>query len=377
MTAALVAVAAIDPLTSASLAVFAGFVLVGAATLGGSLYFGRRNRRRDDDIETLRSAIVPLANHADTDWESWVEQLPDKRRERLRPLIRRQLPHVSGEYRRALRSLAITLDLDDRARTRLESSDERTRLEALNWLTLLDVPVDEDVLFRPEASPRERAVVARYLYERSGAAAAETATEYLLADGEPIPGYGLETLYRFNRADPRPLLDALEKWVVWDRTLTVQTLSVLRSCEPAAPDLALRRLVPCLNADAAATRAMAIHALGPYVGTVDVGEHVAVESLVSDPSTRVRTAAYRQFADAEDHAVVDLLAEAVIREDDENCKYAGVSYLAAHFERRGETPASVRQLLSWYDQTGDEQRFSWPVQWDMEWEHTEPPEVTT
>lgn len=364
-------------LIAAAVAVAAGLLVVGSLTLGGVIYHFIRHRHSQPIQADLRREIVKRVNWNDPEWQSWVDDLDRFERRVLRRLLDRQLPKVSGTYRDSLQSLGVALGLDEWAMGRLNSKNELTRLDALHWIALLNAPVDDKRLLGSGGSVRERAAVARVLYERDGVEAARTGTAYLLTagDGQSLSGYGVHILYRFNKENPTALIEALDDWERWDRTLVVQVLAVLRACDPGPPDAVIRRLRPCLDADAAAIRAAAVQALEPYTDVVDVGEHVEVADLISDPSTRVRSAVYHQLSTVDDPAAIETLANSAIDEEDAVVRYVGTSELAEYFQHRKETPEAVRPHLDWFEQTGDCWQLDWRSSWELDSEMTEPPEV--
>ncbi|WEL22456.1 hypothetical protein [Halorhabdus sp. BNX81] len=331
----------------------AGLVTTGTLLVAISVIRHYRDRYVESVIGDLRPEIVARATSDDPEWVPWITELSFVERYVLRRETRKQLESVSGAYRENISTLAVALDIDTRARRQLASDNETHRHRGLVTLLLLDARLDVDRAIATAETQYERAIIARHMQDSGDQS---RAVELLVEPGEPLPGFALYTLYHIVRQNPATLIRETPAWKSWDTTLVVQLLSILRRVEWVETPEVTSWLRVCLSADSPAIRAGAVNALEPYISaTGSVPPRLDIDSVLLDPSIRVRAAAFRQLSDVDDLRTQELIRSIADREPSK----IGRHVVATELDRNH--PETDIQPPRW--------SINWRAPWDLEWEN--------
>jgi hypothetical protein len=308
-------------------------------TTAESIYQWRRGRRR----ERLRGAVEAGIERRLSDpvpaWDNWVRTLSSFERGLVREYLDEMLrgDELSPAERDALCELADALGIPAEAAETIRTGKRHERLQALSWLSLLEISPEPAVLSKHCTDGSDlRASAARVLYEADHEDATEIGTELLLGDGtEMLSMDGLDTLYRLHEDDPTPLLArGAREAGSWRTGLTVQVLRVIQYCSVVSRTASDERTADewrwVLDATRAAepsVRAAAVRALAPPKRDGDFRERIPAERLIEDPSRTVRQATYRTLGEWNDDASLRLLARAGRRETDQQSRLLALGEL--------------------------------------------------
>jgi hypothetical protein len=319
-------------------------------TVGLSLVRARNRRRRESVRERLRGGLLErLYGPENPGWAEWVDSLSERERFVLENLLEEYLRELEGADMERLRGLGPALGINDRARTRLESGDAFTRLNALTWLALLGDAPDVSILEKHcTGTARERAAATRALYVTDRENVATVGVDLLLGDSpEPFSVFGIDTLYRVAETDPGPLFArAVADYREWDPALQAQVLLVTRRLNTVVGDADLSWIVDLAASPAERTRIEAIRTLGGFGWRQSLREQVDVDALASDPSSRVRTSVYRTLGEWGDQEATDALLRTVTDETDKRARVAATQELVGNCD--GDViPESLSDAWSW------------------------------
>ncbi|MFB6173885.1 MAG: HEAT repeat domain-containing protein [Halobacteriales archaeon] len=325
---------------------------VGLLTLGQSLRRAWGRRREDAVREPLRNGLLErLYGPEAPDWAGWVADRSTREKSVLESLLDGYLRELDGDDVSELRALGEALGIPERARRRLRTGGRYGRLRALTWLALLRDPPDRGVLeTHCTGSPRERAAAARVLYLADDPDIAAVGVDLLLADvTDPLPVFGIDTLYRVSRGDPSHLFSRADADAgEWDPALLAQVLLTCRQLSTVIGGADLSWVVEALESPAERTRVEAARTLGRFGWHRSLRDCVDPEAVCSDPSPAVRAAGYRMLSEWGDEAALSTLRSVVATEPDERARVAAAEAIHEHRSgREGPVPGSLADALSW------------------------------
>jgi len=197
-------------LVTVSVFLLVSLFLLGTATVSLSVFLLWRNRRRASVKESVKQQIFERLGEEETDWEEWCEGLSRAERGATKRLLNDYLRQVKGRERTELRRVGKALGMEDRAAERLGSRSKYARMDGLTWLTLLGGHVSTYEAVKAATDRRTRAAAGRYLRERGDD---RKATHVVLDTDSPMSVFGMDTLYRANRTDSKPI----HEWAAGDR----------------------------------------------------------------------------------------------------------------------------------------------------------------
>ena len=326
-------------------------IAVFVLTVGVSVYEARLRRRREAVRDDVRAGLLDrLYDPDEPGWETWAEGMSGPERTVAEELLDEYLRTLEGTDAERLRGLGTALGIGDRSRGRLDARDEYARLRALGWLTLLrDVPDAVAAGEYDAATPRERAAVARLLYETDPEAYAERAVDVLLADaGEAFPAFGTDTLYRLATTEPTAVVEhAADNYDRWSPGLLAQVLVVCRAVETGLAGADLSWIVALLEHEAETVRVEASLTLARFGWRTPIREEAFLRRATDDDSPRARGAGYTMLGAWGDERSVAVLAEALREESNDRALLAGAEALTDAGVPSEEVPERARPAWEW------------------------------
>ncbi|MXR40191.1 HEAT repeat domain-containing protein [Halobaculum sp. WSA2] len=326
-------------------------VAVFVLTVAVSGYEAWLRRRREAVRDDVRSGLLDrLYDPDEPGWEAWVEGMNGPERHVATDLLDEYLRTLEGADADRLRGLGDALGIGERSRGRLDARDEYARLRALGWLTLLrDVPESVAAGEHDPATPRERAAVARLLYETDPEAYADRAVDVLLADArEPFPAFGTDTLYRLATTDPTAVVErAAADYGRWSPDLLAQVLVVCRAVETGLAGADLSWIVALLEHEAEAVRVEAALTLARFGWRTPIREEAFLRRATDDDSPRARGAGYAMLGAWGDERSVAVLGAALREEPNDRALLAGAEALTDAGVPREEVPERARPAWEW------------------------------
>lgn len=332
---------------------------------GATLVVAARDQRRHDREEAVRPGVrgqlVERLFSPDPSWRSWVDGLSTTERRVAREEVDAAVRNLRGDDRRGVQDAGEALGLVEEARATVQRGPSSSPvelfrvshfrlLEALSWLVLLERPVDDALLERAAGeSPDHRAAAARVLHATDHPEAAALGTRILLGDGdESLTTFGLDTLYRLNRADPTPLLTyGARAHDDWRASLTIQVLRVVGKAMPSAGDAPLGWVFDAADHEAPEVRAAVPVALADHGWHPTVREAFPVDDLATDPDPTVRRSTGEMLAAWGDETAVSRLEAMTRTEPDGRTRLALADLLADHRGPEWDAPASVDDVWRW------------------------------
>lgn len=313
-------------LVTVSIFLLVSLFVLGTATVFFSVFLLWRNRRRAKTKERVKRQIFERLGESDEEeWVEWCEGLSRAERGATKRLLADYLRQVKGRERTELQRVGKALGIEDRAVKRLGSRSKYARIGGLTWLTLLGGHASTYEVVKAATDRETRAVAGRYLYERGND---RTATHVVLDTGSPMSVFGMDTLYRANRSDSKPIHGwAMGESENWETELLIQVLTVVRHTEVTVDAESLGWIYPLIGHPNPDVRAAAVRALDS-VGWMDsVRETVEMESLAEDESPDVRRATYETLSEWGDEVSLLLLAYRVTVEENDRCRLVAVESL--------------------------------------------------
>lgn len=297
-------------------------------TVVWSIYRSVGKSRREQVREDLENNLVDGIFDPETDW-NWVDDLSSTERNVLETLLDEYLRELDGQNVENLRDLGEMLNIPARSERQLQKRGEYKRLSALTWLALLDRPESlRDAAFSP-GTPRERAAVARLRHDSDDLATPKEGLSILL-DGtkSQFSVFGQDTLYQIATDDPSALFEiATNTYRGWSDALLVQVLVVSRYLGTSVTTEDLSWMTGPLEHENETVRRAATLALGSVGWRADVRDSRYLDRLVSDPSPRVRAAAYQTLARWGDEEALETLTTNLQTEENPRSRLAGAEAL--------------------------------------------------
>lgn len=311
-------------LVTVSISLFVSLFVLGTAAVSISVFLLWRSRRRAETKETVKQQMFERLEGED-DWEVWCEGFSRAEKGAAKRLLADYLRQVKGKEQTELRRVGKALGIEDRAAKRIGSRRKYARIDGLTWLTLLGGHVSTYEVVEAATDRETRAAAGRYLHESGND---RTATHVVLDTESPLSVFGMDTLYRANRTNSRPIHGwAMGESENWETELLIQVLTVVRHTEPTIDERSLEWIYPLLGHEKSAVRAAAVRALNS-VGWMDsVRESVDMELLSEDESPEVRRATYETLSEWGDEVSLLLLAYRVTVEENDRCRLVAVESL--------------------------------------------------
>ena len=150
----------------------------------------------------------------------------------------------------------------------------------------------------------------------------------MLDTDSPLSVFGMDTLYRANRSDSKPIHGwAKGESENWDTELLIQVLTVVCYTEIPPDTDSLRWIYPLLSHENSEVRAAAVRSLGSAGWLEPLRERVDMETLAEDESPDVRRATYETLSEWGDDVSLLLLAYRVKKEENDRLRLAAVECL--------------------------------------------------
>lgn len=258
-----------------------------------------QERYRDQLRPTIREEMLVRLVADAPDWETWAEGLSTVEKRVARDVLDTYLRQLQGRERARLEQAGEALGIPDQSVTMIREGDRHQRLRALVWLSLLEYPVDPDMLWNHcRDDPTVRAAAARVLYTTESDDAAAIGTRLLLAEtSRQMTSFGMDTLYRLHRDEPDTLFEyASEEVDGWSEAVTVQVLAVVRKFTTLSEDTPTAWLLSLATHDSPAIRAATARAFAGFGWNDDLREQIPLDTLGQDPSPDVRRAVCEMLA---------------------------------------------------------------------------------
>lgn len=296
----------------------------------------RREKRRESRRPAISEEIIERLVEDDSDWEGWISDADEIERKLIREQIDALLRKLDGQERDSLQAAGHALGIPSEAIAAVREGNRLERLIGLKWLTVLEYPIDSEIVVEHgHRDPTTRAAAARLLYETGNPDAVRIGTELLLSEPDhPMTSFGVDTLYRLHEGDPTVLFDyGSEHIESWSNTVTLQVLLVIHEFTMVPSDAPLAWLVELFDHDAPEIRAATAKAFVRYSWRERMREAVPWSELISDPSPLVRRAACEMLGSWSGEAGIRELESMATSDQDTRVRVAAAREL---FARRGE-----------------------------------------